>query len=52
MAELITTKFRNGEIGKDILATELQFCRFKNLSADFYYKEDVADKKSYGKKFD
>jgi len=51
VAELITTKFRNGEIGKDILATELQFCRFKNLSADFYYKEDEPEPRSHSKKF-
>lgn len=51
MAELITTKFRNGEIGKDILATELQFCRFKNLSDDFYYKEDEPSYESASKKF-
>lgn len=52
MAELITTKFRNGEIGKDILATELQFCRFKNLSADFYYKEDEPLAGGKSRKFD
>lgn len=52
VAELITTKFRNGEIGKDILAAELQFCRFKNLAADFYYKEDEPDKKQYSRKFE
>ena len=51
VAELITTKFRNGEIGKDILGTELQYCRFKNLSADFYYKEDEPDFRSHSSKF-
>lgn len=50
VAELITTKFRNGEIGKDFLATELQFCRFKDVSPEFYYREDE-EKKTYAKKF-
>lgn len=49
VAELITTKFRNGEIGKDFLTTELQFCRFKDVSPEFYYRED--EEKPYTKKF-
>ncbi len=32
IAEIITAKFRNGEIGTDYLATQLQFSRFANLS--------------------
>lgn len=50
VAELITTKFRNGEIGKDFLTTELQYCRFKDVSSEFFYREDE-EKKPYAKKF-
>jgi replicative DNA helicase len=50
VAELITTKFRNGEIGKDFLSTELQFCRFKDVSYDFYYREEEQEKKTYSRK--
>lgn len=35
VAEIITTKFRNGEAGTDCLAANLQFSRFENLREDY-----------------
>ena len=35
VAEIITTKFRNGESGTDCLAANLQFSRFENLREDY-----------------
>jgi replicative DNA helicase len=35
-AELITAKFREGEVGTDILGTELQYARFKDIDFSNY----------------
>jgi len=35
IAELISSKVRNGEIGTTHLASQLQFCRFQNLASDY-----------------
>lgn len=50
IAEIITTKFRNGEIGKDYLATKLQFCRFENAADDYYPAPKTEEKKEYRKR--
>lgn len=42
MAELITTKMRDGQVGTDILASELQFSRFADLKYGVY-NEDWQD---------
>jgi replicative DNA helicase len=41
IAELITSKFRNGEVGTDHVSAKLQFSRFEDLS--FEYKERVVE---------
>lgn len=43
MAELITAKFREGEVGTDILGAQLQFARFVNLD-QVIYDPDWQDK--------
>ncbi|WP_442514591.1 replicative DNA helicase, partial [Salmonella enterica] len=35
IAEVITTKFRNGEVGTDYLAAKLQFSRFEDLHFEY-----------------
>jgi replicative DNA helicase len=46
IAEVITTKFRNGEIGTDILKSELHVSRFAN--ADFKHSEMPAQEVTSG----
>lgn len=36
VAEIITAKFREGEVGTDLLATQMQYARFKNLDLNNY----------------
>ncbi len=48
MVELITTKMRDGEVGRDILASELQFSRFVDLKYGVY-NEDWQDQQQTGK---
>lgn len=43
MAELITTKMREGEAGTDILGTQFQYCRFVDLK-EIFYDEHWQDK--------
>lgn len=50
VAELLTTKFRNGEIGRDILATKLQFCRFEDMPDYYEYREAQPEQKEYKKR--
>lgn len=50
-AEIITGKFRNGEIGTDILGTQFQFNRFVNI--DFsHYRFDWGESKKGKRGFD
>lgn len=41
IAEILTTKHRNGEIGKTFLQADLAHYRFRDLSPDFRPQEDV-----------
>jgi replicative DNA helicase len=53
-AEIITRKFRNGEIGTDVLGTQFQFSRFIDFDASNYiydYKEN-SGKKEYKRGLD
>ena len=43
MAELITTKMREGEVGTYILGTQFQYCRFVDLK-EIFYDEHWQDK--------
>ena len=36
VAEIITAKFREGEVGTDLLATQMQYAKFKNLDLNNY----------------
>jgi len=49
-AQLITTKFRNGEIGTDFLATKLQFSRFENMPTG-YIRPQEPETKTYSRGF-
>jgi len=40
VAEIITSKYRNGEVGKDVLATDLASSKFKNLDVFNYQPHD------------
>jgi|14BtaG_2_1085337.scaffolds.fasta_scaffold00447_15 replicative DNA helicase len=44
IAELICTKFRNGEIGTDYLSTKLYYQRFEQLPADYQRQEKTVFK--------
>lgn len=44
VAELITSKFRNGETGTDFLSAELQFSRFKDLDYSTIRHEQQEEK--------
>lgn len=48
-AEIITAKFREGEVGTDILGTQLQFSRFIDFDPSSYVY-DWSDKQSAGDK--
>lgn len=50
-AEIITAKFREGEVGTDILGTQLQFSRFVDIDFSSYQFDwqDSKEKQSYGK---
>lgn len=49
MAEFITGKFREGEVGTDILGAELQFARFINFdSSSYIFDWESKDKQSSG----
>jgi len=50
IAEIITSKFRNGEAGTDYLLSELQYTRFSNLNYVPQPKEREPEYKPYGKK--
>lgn len=50
VAEIITTKFRNGEIGKDFLHSNLQFCRFEDMPDHYQHFEPAPEQKEYRKK--
>jgi replicative DNA helicase len=39
MVEVITTKMRDGEVGRDVLASELQFSRFADLKYGSYNED-------------
>lgn len=39
IAQVITTKFRNGEVGTDYLAAKLQFSRFEDLHFEYVKRE-------------
>lgn len=46
IVEVIWRKFRNGQIGTDFLAANLQFCRFDNLQYGYQPPPPEAEKKS------
>ena len=50
-AEIITAKFREGEVGTDILGTELQFSRFIDIDYSSYNFDwqDSKEKQSFGR---
>ncbi len=50
IAEIITSKFRNGEAGTDYLLSELQYTRFSNLDYVPQQKEREPEYRPYGKK--
>jgi replicative DNA helicase len=51
MAEFITSKFREGEVGTDVLGAELQFARFINFDSSSYIFDwqDSKEQQSYGR---
>jgi len=50
-AELITAKFREGEVGTDVLGTQLQFSRFVDIDFSSYvFDWQEQQQKPYGKK--
>lgn len=46
-AEIITAKFREGEVGTDVLGTQLQFSRFVDIDFSSYIFEKDEPKKEY-----
>lgn len=48
-AEVITRKYRNGEIGTDILGTQLQYSRFTNVDySNYVFEYQSKEKQIYG----
>lgn len=52
IAEILCRKFRNGEVGEDLLASNLQMCRFDNLAPGFFVPPISAAKRKGGFGFD
>ncbi len=50
VAEVITTKFRNGEIGTDFVLSELNRCRFKDMPAEYIPPEPDGKSQGYSYK--
>ena len=48
-AEIITAKFREGEVGTDVLGTQLQFSRFVDIDFSSYIFEKDEPKKERGR---
>ena len=47
IAEVNTAKFRAGEVGLDVLSTELQYSRFTDFNDSLSYYEEVEEKPSF-----